>query len=485
LFTLTDPTPLIAGARLADWSWATLPLILGVEDINGRTGLVQAALSQFLLTPSSASDPFVSEHALVSVVNGTPVPYAHTQIQLQAALANCYERASTSVNANVAVVTHGQSVSEIMGSGNASAPNQSFTLKHSPLTYVQAPTPTGRQSTLQVLVNGVAWTEVDGLYAATPSQQVFDVLNQSDGSADVLFGDGDEGALLPTGQNNLLANFRIGLGSSGNVPAGTLTTLIDRPLGVTGVTNPEAATGGQQPQSPDDISDRAPLSVLTLGRAVSLSDYENYAVGFAGITKAHALWNPSGRSRGVFLTVAGVGGAALSAANPTLNNLIASLRNYGNPLIPITAQSFVETLFAFSADLLYDPSYQQPDVRARVLQTLSTSFSFATRDFGQGVSVDEISTLIQNVPGVVAVNVYSLSVVASSAAGDLSSFSTGFSLANWKNWIAQQVFVPRPPAPVNGISAFLPTANTLFSPLPAEILVLDPDPSSIVLGSLS
>jgi len=484
VFTLTDPTALIAGALpFADWSQATTPLILSVEDINGRTGVAQAALSQFILTTSGASDPFVSEYALVSVVQGTPVPYAHTQIQLQAPLANCYERASTSVNANVALVTHGQSVSEIMGSGNASTPNQSFTLKQSPLTYVQAPTPTGRQSTLQVQVNGVAWTEVGSLYGAMQSQQVFDILNQSDGAVDVLFGDGDEGALLPTGQSNLLANYRISLGKSGNVPANTLTTLIDRPLGVSAVTNPEAATGGQDAQSLEDIRTNAPRSVLTLGRAVSLSDYENYAAGFAGITKAHAQWIPSGRSRGVFLTVAAVGGVALSA-DPTLNNLIASLRNYGNPLIPITVQSFVETLFGFSADLQYDPSYQMPAVKAQVLQTLSTAFGFAQRNFGQGVSVDEISTVMQNVPGVVAVNVYSLNVVRSSTAGDLASFSTGFSLANWKNWIAPYVFVPRP-RPVTKISAFFPVANGQFSPLPAEILVLDPDPSSVVLGVMS
>src|SRR5208282_2929632 len=184
---------------------------------------------------------------------GTPVPYAHTQIQLHAPLANCYERASTSVNANVALVTHGQSVSEIMGSGSAATPNQEFTLRQSPLTYVQAPTPTGRQSTLQVQVNGAAWNAVPSLYQQGPSAQVFATLNQSDGTTDVLFGDGVEGATLPTGQNNLQANYRIGLGSAGNVAAGAISTLIDRPLGVSGVTNPQAATGGGDPDSIDDI----------------------------------------------------------------------------------------------------------------------------------------------------------------------------------------------------------------------------------------
>jgi predicted phage baseplate assembly protein len=334
-----------------------------------------------------------------------------------------------------------------------------------------------------VQASGVAWREVPSLYAAGSSQRVFATLNQSDGTTDVLFGDGVEGATLPTGQNNLQASYRVGLGSSGNIPANTLTTLIDRPLGVSGVTNPEAATGGQDPDSITDIRSNAPLTALTLGRAVSVVDYQNYASTFAGIAKAYAIWIPSGHGQGIFLTVAGVNGAALTPGNPTLSNLVVSLTNYGNPLVPITVQSFVETLFGLSADVRYDPSYNQPAVQAQVLQTLSNIYSFAERNFGQNVTADEISTVIQNVPGVIAVNVTGLNVVASSTAGDLAGLSKGFSLSTWNSWIAQQVSIPRPSAESAGsIEAYLPTANPQALPLPAEILVLDPDPGSVILG---
>ncbi len=438
------------------------------------------------MAPSSSSDPEVGEYALVSSVVQSTTPFPHTQIQLQSPLANCYDRTATTVNVNVALATNGQSVTEIMGSGDASTPDQSFTLKQSPLTYVQAPTPTGRQSTLQVQANGVTWTEVPSLYEQGSSQQVFATLNQSDGTTDVLFGDGVEGSVLPTGQNNIQANYRIGLGSSGNVAANALTTLIDRPLGVSGATNPAPATGGQDPQSVDDIRSNAPLTVLTLGRAVSLTDYQNYASTFAGIAKAYAVWIPSGQGQGVFLTVAGVDGAALSPSNPTLNNLVASLQNYGNPLIPITVQSFVETLFGLSADLQYDPAYDQPTVEAQVLQTLSQAYSFAERSFGQGVSVDEISTVIQNVPGVIAVNDTENNIVPRSTGGDLASLTNGFTVSNWNNWMAQQVTVPRPSSSsASIIFPYLPAASVQSLPLPAEILVLDPDPSSVVLGVMS
>jgi hypothetical protein len=496
VFVLTDPTPLPFNldGSIPSWTWSSIPIMLKAQDASGRTGTLQGAngaqisLSQFSLAPSSSSDPEVGEYALVSSVSSVTQPYPHTQIQLQSVLTYCYDRTATTVNANVGLATNGQSVTEIMGSGSASTPNQNFTLKQSPLTFVQAPTPTGRQSTLQVQVNGVAWTEVPTLYDEDPSDQVFSTLNQSDGTTDVLFGDGVEGALLPTGQNNVVADYRIGVGSSGNVGANTLTTLMDRPLGVSGVTNPLAATGGQDPQSIDDIRANAPLTVLTLGRAVSLTDYENYASTFAGIAKAYALWIPSGPGQGVFLTVAGVNGTLLPPGNPTLANLVASLQNYGNPLIPITAQSFLETLFGLTAYIKYDPAYDQPTVQAQVLQTLSQAYGFAARTFGQGVSVDEVATVIQAVAGVIAVNVTELHTVATSSAGDIGSPAGGFSVARFNNWRAMALRIPlkRPlPTSTTRIYPYLPVASPNSLPQPAEILVLDPNPGSVVLGVMS
>ena len=220
------------------------------------------------------------------------------------------------MNANVALATAGASVTEIMGAGSAVTPNQTFTLRQSPLTYVQASTPDGRRSALTVRVNGVAWTEVPTLYGQAPTAQVYAIENQSSGASDVVFGDGVEGATLPTGQNNVIGYYRVGSGSAGNVAAGAISTLAQRPLGVSGVTNPQAAAGGGDPDSVDEVRSNAPQTVLTLGRAVSVADYQNFAATFAGVAQAHAIWIPSGASRGVFVTVAADGGVDLPPAIP-------------------------------------------------------------------------------------------------------------------------------------------------------------------------
>src|ERR1019366_4341101 len=174
------------------------------------------------------------EFALVSSVSVQTDPYPRTRIHLNAELLNCYDRTATTVNANVGLASQGMSVTEILGSGQAYTPNQRFSLKPTPLTFVQAPTATGRLSTLEVRANSVAWKEKTSLYKQGASVQVFATLNQSGGNTDILFGDGVEGATLPTGQNNIQANYRVGSGSATNVAAGSITTLVGRPLGVSG-----------------------------------------------------------------------------------------------------------------------------------------------------------------------------------------------------------------------------------------------------------
>jgi hypothetical protein len=485
VLTLTNPAalPLNLDQTIPDWRASTDTRTLSVLDAHGRPGSVSAALSDFMLVASGQSDPLISEYAVVVSAGPVQSPYPHTRLVLKSNLSYCYERAATTVNANVVLATHGASVSEIMGSGAASMPNQSFALKQYPLTFVPAATPSGSKSTLQVRAGGVQWSEVSSLYGQPPTARVFATLNQSGGNTTIRSGDGTEGATLPTGQNNVQAQYRIGLGAGGNVAGGTLTTLMDRPLGVSAVTNPEAASGGQDAATIGDLRGAAPQTVLTLGRAVSVADYQNFAAGFAGIAKAYAMWTPAGPRRGVFLTVAGVNGAALQSGNPTLGYLVTALQNYGNPLVPLFVQSFLETLFGLAADVAYDPAYDATVVASQIRGQLASVYGFAGRTFGQGVSVDEVAAIIQGVPGVRAVNVKSLFTVATSAAGDLASQPGGLTVTQLTAWLAQQVTLPRPASDSpQRICAYLPLPNLTALPQPAEILVLHPDPRQVTLG---
>ena len=328
-----------------------------------------------------------------------------TTITLTPSLANNYARDSFSFNANVACATHGETKQEVLGSGDASQTYQQFTLKQSPLTYLAADGPSGADSTLQVRVNDLLWQEVPTFYGHGPHERIFVTRTGDDGKTTVEFGDGKTGARLPTGRENVTARYRKGIGTAGNLKAEQLSLLMARPLGVKGVINPEAAAGAADQESLSDARSNAPLTVLTLDRIVSLQDYEDFARAFPGVAKALATWTWTGKVRGVFVTVAGPEGAAIPDRSPMLNKLVAAMKDAGDPHVQLRVQTYRESFFKLGAAMKIDPDYEPQKVLAAVEQALRSNFSFDARAFGQAVTASDVMAVIQDVAGVIAVEV--------------------------------------------------------------------------------
>jgi hypothetical protein len=384
-------------------------LRLVVRDRDGATGTLDVSARQLRLQAPFEKDEAVSEIVFVSEGAGA-VEHGRdgTRLQLEAAMRYVYDRPSVRVNANVAHATHGETVAETLGGGAANVPDQRFVLRQSPVTQVSATTASGRSTTLEVRVNDLLWTEVRSLYGSAPRDRVFTASIDDAGRTTVRFGDGVEGARPPSGQDNIRARYRKGLGAGGNVAGGQLANLLTRPLGVNGVTNPEGASGGQDAEETEAARENAPLTVRTLDRAVSVQDYEDYARGFAGIAKAHAAWIPVGPGRGVLVTVAGEGGAALTPSSAAFSDLLASLRRFGDALLPLRLATYRPAAFRLRVAVKVAPDREIAAVLEAVATAVRTAFSFALRRFGQPVSVDEIAAVVHAADGVQAMNVLEL-----------------------------------------------------------------------------
>ena len=397
-----------------------------LRDRDGRSGSVDAAGSAFLLDETIADTPAVPgdpRHAEVVRIADQPdavrVDRDRTSVRLAQPLRRPYDRAAVRINGNVAAATHGETVHELLGGGDARRPNQRLPLRQSPLTFVSASTPSGRRSTLEVRVEGTRWEERSTLYGAKPGDRAYSLDLEDDARTEVVTGDGREGARLPTGQANVRARYRKGLGVAGNVKADRLTTLQVRPAGVSAVTNPEPASGGEDPETLATAREQAPLSVLTLDRAVSRQDYADFAAAFAGIAKAEAAWVPSGPRRGIALTVAGIDGEAIQEASPIQSRLIEALRAHGDPLVGLTVRSYRAVAFDLSLTVKIDPAEEQDATLARVRSVLVGAFAFAPRTFGQPVSIDEVVAVAHDARGVVAVDVDVLRRADQAAGGPL------------------------------------------------------------------
>lgn len=383
---ITDPFP----APLRDAAGTRLTLDRRVEGL--RPGQLLALSGQGL-------DGGDERRMVVLRAVDEEVAPGFTTLVFQQTVGEPLLRESLSLNANVTRATHGETIDEVLGSGDAAAAGQSFQLRRSPLTFDSAPVPRGAVSSLQVRVDGVLWQEVDTLHGQGSEAQVYTVEVDDEGRATVRFGDGVDGARLPAGSENVTATYRIGLGPDGEVAAGALSLLTTRPLGIAEVTNPLAASGAAGPDTVEQARRNAPVTVRTLGRIVSLADFEDFAFAFAGIGKVRAA--PLG---GIHLTVAGVGGAAVEPGSVLFESLFRAIEAVRLPGPPLRLASYEPLPFDVSAKLVVDSRFRSADVFERVRELLLTTYAFDRRELGQPLYASEIVTVIQSVAGVVAVD---------------------------------------------------------------------------------
>jgi hypothetical protein len=357
----------------------------------------------------------------------------YTQLWFTAPLQYHYVRKTVTLNANVALATHGETVIEVLGSGNAAQSNQTFKLKKPPLTYVSADTTSGSESTLDVRVNGILWAESRAFYGLTPTAETYAVRIEDDGTTKAIFGDGKQGSRLPSGVENITATYRSGIGQVGEVPAGSLSLLKKRPLGIQSVTNPLQASGAENPETLTNARTNAPLTVLTLDRIVSRQDYEDFARAFAGIGKAQAVALWDGRMERIHITVATASGSSLQATDKTYTDLKAAIENLRDRARPFLLDSFDPRYFNLTAKVRLDPRYLEETVLAQIKTLLIAAFAFTNRGFGQGVSAAEVVTYIQQVDGVISVDLDDFYAVVNptvSGTATLGSFLSS-AIARW------------------------------------------------------
>jgi hypothetical protein len=88
----------------------------------------------------------------------------------------------------------------------------------------------------------------------------------------------------------------------------------------------------------------------------------------------------------------------------------AIYENRGTPEPRVYVDSYEPVYFNLRARLLIDPDHRERrrDIEAAVRSKISQSFAFDAREFGQDVSASELISLMQDTPGVVAVQLVHL-----------------------------------------------------------------------------
>jgi predicted phage baseplate assembly protein len=384
----------VAGARL---------VLAGVFP-NLATG------QQVIVTGARLADGGTQSEAVLVAAAQTDAATDLTTVTIRPPLAGVYSRSATSLLANVARATHGETVAdEVLGSGDG-APWQSFTLASSPLTYLLA---TGAddapvESTLRVTVNGVVWHEVANLGAAAPGDRVYATSQDQAGATTVHFG--DQTARPPTGQNNVHAHYRFGIGRAGALAADTLVQLVDSVPGLQAVTNPQPTGGAADPESRDEIRAKAPAGASTFGRAVSPADYAALALAYPGVSAARASWvriDSTGVLPRPELRITLVGPHRTALSTETITMLRRYLDERRDVNVPLRLVSFTPAYVDVVARIDVNDNYgRQATLRGAQAALAAdpapngTVGLFGRISFGESVPLSSVYAALQAVPGV-------------------------------------------------------------------------------------
>jgi hypothetical protein len=166
---------------------------------------------------------------------------------------------------------------ELLGRGSGE-PDQSFTLVNKPVI----------PDTVQLLVDGVPWQEIDDLLAAGPEVPVRDrrlppgaplpadrpakVFTVDRESGEIRFGTGAAGARPPAG-SVIRASYDYGGGRQGNVNPGAISKAAALPAGLK-VINPLPTWGGDEPETVAEAERSIPKYVKHQDRLVTAEDFK-------------------------------------------------------------------------------------------------------------------------------------------------------------------------------------------------------------------
>ncbi len=163
---------------------------------------------------------------------------------------------------------------------------------------------------------------------------------------------------------------------------------------------PEDATGGNDMEPVESLRSNAPATVLTLERAVSLSDYANLAVRQSSVWQASAITRPTraGVRTEVVVTVVPAGGGELGELQETLHTFLSS---HSQPGFALTVQAHEIHPFDLAVTVqIHLSQYKPVEVLDRLREALWEAFSLRNRKLGQDLYLSDVYNIVERVQGV-------------------------------------------------------------------------------------
>jgi hypothetical protein len=204
-------------------------------------------------------------------------------------------------------------------------------------------------------------------------------------------------------------------------------------VGLTAVTNQQAASGGANAESLQSIQTNAPASLKTLNRAVTISDYSTLALQISGVQWASAI-EQTYQLVNLYICPFG-GGTVSSLLNTTVDNTITA-QSMANTSVTVFSPTYV-AINVTATVVVYD-NYSDSATQAVIQSALQNLLSLSNTGFGFRVSLGLVYQTILAQAGV------NYAIVTSLTRGVTSTLTTA--LANSTGYTT--LYVTQLPTPI-------------------------------------
>jgi hypothetical protein len=241
--------------------------------------------------------------------------------------------------------------------------------------------------------------QVSSFIGRGPKDQVYVVREDSTGQSYVQFGDGETGIRTSSGVANIVITYRTGVAAFGPLKPGASADASARLTGLDGVALLDEITGGAKAEDPAKSQLAAPGTIQSLGRLVSLRDYETETLAIPGVSAASAAWAIVDHVPTIAVTVLMAAGrrAELAAVTRLLNsyNVCRGPRRHSIAVRPgIRKYVYIDVAVALSAGHIAEKVFP------RIATALRDLFAVPPRRFGEAEYRLRVEGVIQNVTGV-------------------------------------------------------------------------------------
>lgn len=313
-------------------------------------------------------------------------------------LANCVIKAGE-LSATVTAI-EGETFNEVIGVSDGET-SQEFTLLRSGVVEIQ-----------RITIDGQTWNYAVSFANQQPDAKVYTAEIDAWRRGIIFFGNGITGAIPEQGAV-IRAVYRVGGGVIGNVAPNTITSVRDIAQDTTGqtvqvkITNEDWASGGAEPESIDSIKLWAPRYFETQDRCVTQLDYETFAIKFNGISKARAIVRErSGEANfiRIYVLTYGLTENTVTTANQTVkDNLLVYLNKYKMLTDWLEIEDGIWREIDFTGSVVVSNGFSMDTVLANIKQALSNLMAIDTREMGDPLRISDVYAAIDNIEGVIYV----------------------------------------------------------------------------------